>query len=256
MRGPPGNGVTPGITNGANPLANGHVNGTASVPRTRTSTPLPAPMPSTSAAASNEATHAPVYAGGVWVSRFIGGWGEAFYGDPSAGRGAQAVQTSSANEAEDDGRECVSCGWGWGHDGSAFEVISVEVVEVSSTLPFLRWSSADVEQNQAHVASGLGRRNQAQRHADVLGPPSRPASPLGNVTNVRKRRRLNVDFEQLKKVGAAESAVLADEVRMIEVRTISFGIADARKCKTGQGYVFVSIEGKLMLIFTGTNMTP
>ena len=76
------------------------------------------------------------------------------------------------------------------------------------------------------------------------------------MTNVRKRQRLNVDFDELKKAGAAESTVLADEVRMMEVRTISFGIADARKCKTGQGYVFISIEGKLMLIFTGTNMTP
>ena len=30
------------------------------------------------------------------------------------------------------------------------------------------------------------------------------------MTNVRKRRRLNVDFEELKKAGAAESTVLAD----------------------------------------------
>ena len=39
--------------------------------------------------------------------------------------------------------------------------------------------------------------------------------------------------------------MLADEVWMMEVRTISFGIADARKCKTRRGYVFMCIEGKL-----------
>ena len=66
------------------------------------------------------------------------------------------------------------------------------------------------------------------------------------MTNVRKRRRLNVDFEELKKGGGGgRVAVLADEVRMMEVRTISFGIADARKCKTRRGYVFVCIGGKL-----------
>ena len=62
---------------------------------------------------------------------------------------------------------------------------------------------------------------------------------------MRKQRRLNVDFEELKKAGAAELAVLVDEVRMMEVKTISFGIADARKCKTRRGYVFVCIGGKL-----------
>ena len=72
-----------------------------------------------------------------------------------------------------------------------------------------------------------------------------PASPLENATNVQKPRRLDVNFEELKKTGVAESVVLADEVRMMEVRTISFGIADARKCKTGRGYVFVCIRGKL-----------
>ena len=90
-----------------------------------------------------------------------------------------------------------------------------------------------MEQKQAHVAPGFGRCKQAQRllaecaqgRADVLGPPSRPASPLGNATNVQKRRRLNVDFEELKKTGVAESVVLADGVQMMEVRTISFGIA-------------------------------
>ena len=41
--------------------------------------------------------------------------------------------------------------------GSAFEVISVEAVEVSLTPPFLPWSGAEVEQKQAHVAPGFGR---------------------------------------------------------------------------------------------------
>lgn len=231
VRGPAGNSATGNLSstvsiNGTNVIVNGHVNGTASVPRTRTSTPMPSHVPSTSAV-SNEPAQ-PGYAGGIWASRFIGGWGEAFYGDPSAGRGEQAGQVSGANEAEDDGRGCVSCGWGWGHDGSAFEVISVDVVE-----------------RYAHVAPGLGRRNRAQRLAeyaqrrvDVLSLPPHPASPLGDVTNKRKRRRLNVDFEELKKAGAAESAVLADEVRMMEVRTISFGIVDPWKCKTGPGYKY------------------
>jgi len=125
VRGPAGNSSAAGI-NGTNLIVNGHVNGTTSVPRTRTSTPMPSHAPPSTSAVSNE----PGYAGGIWASRFIGGWGEAFYGDPSAGRGEQTEQVSSANEAEDDGRGCVSCGWGWGHDGSAFEVISVDVVEV------------------------------------------------------------------------------------------------------------------------------
>ena len=110
---------------------NGHVNGTASVPRTRTSTPLPPPtssVPSTSSL--NNDPQPPGYAGGVWASRFIGGWGESFYGEGTAGRGDSAGRMTSFEEAEDDGRGCVSCGWGWGHDGSAFEVISVDVVEV------------------------------------------------------------------------------------------------------------------------------
>lgn len=125
--------------------ANGHVNGTASVPRTRTSTPLPPPppppassVPSTSS--SNNDPQPPGYAGGVWASRFIGGWGESFYGEESAGRGDSASRMSSFEEAEDDGRGCVSCGWGWGHDGSAFEVISVDVVEVCSLVIFRRIS--------------------------------------------------------------------------------------------------------------------
>ena len=62
---------------------------------------------------------------------------------------------------------------------------------------------------------------------------------------MQKRRRLNVDFEELKKAGVAESAVLAEEVWMMEVRMVSFGVADARKCMTGRGYVFLCISGKL-----------
>ena len=50
--------------------------------------------------------------------------------------------------------------------GSAFEVISVDAVEVSLTLPFLPWSGAEVEQKQAHVAPGFGRCKQAQRLAE------------------------------------------------------------------------------------------
>ena len=119
--------------------ANGHVNGTASVPRTRTNTPLPPPPPTSSVpsmSSSNNDPQPPGYAGGVWASRFIGGWGESFYGEESAGRGDSAGRMSSFEEAEDDGRGCVSCGWGWGHDGSAFEVISVDVAEVCSLVTY------------------------------------------------------------------------------------------------------------------------
>ena len=50
----------------------------------------------------------------------------------------------------------------------------------------------------------------------------------------------------MKKTGVAESAMLADGVWMMEVRTVSSGIADARRCKTGRGYVFLGIvSGKL-----------
>ncbi|KAI6097667.1 hypothetical protein EDD16DRAFT_1667523 [Pisolithus croceorrhizus] len=224
VRGPAG---TDGNGNGTNGAAiNGQANGTASAPRTRTSTPLP--LVASTSDTSNELTQ-PVYAGGVWANRFIGGWGEAFYGDPSAGRGEQTGQMSSFEEAEDDGRGCVSCGWGWGHDGSAFEVISVQVVEKG-----------------AHVAPGLGRRNRAQRlaeyaqrRADVLGLPARSAFPFSDMTNTHKRRRSSVDLDEMRKVrGAAESAVLTDEVRRMEVRTILFGVADSRMCKMGSGYKY------------------
>ena len=43
-----------------------------------------------------------MYAGGIWTSCFIGGWGEALYGAPSVGWGEQVAQMSSANGTEDD----------------------------------------------------------------------------------------------------------------------------------------------------------
>ncbi|KAG9313129.1 hypothetical protein JVU11DRAFT_6579 [Chiua virens] len=208
---------------------NGHVNGTSSVPRTRTSTPLPPPassVPSTSS--SNSDPQPPGYAGGVWASRFIGGWGESFYGEESAGRGDSAGRMSSFEEAEDDGRGCVSCGWGWGHDGSAFEVISVDIVE-----------------RNAHVAPGLGIRNRAQRlaeyaqrRADILGLSPPPTPPLFDVTNAPKRKRPNVDFTEMKKAGSSEAAVIAEEARKMQALTISFGVPDAEKSKTGVGFKY------------------
>ncbi|KAH0836780.1 hypothetical protein J3R83DRAFT_8530 [Lanmaoa asiatica] len=214
-------------TNGIS--TNGHVNGTASVPRTRTSTPLPPPassVPSTSS--SNNDPQPPGYAGGVWASRFIGGWGESFYGEESAGRGDSASQMTSFEEAEDDGRGCVSCGWGWGHDGSAFEVISVDVVE-----------------QNAHVAPGLGIRNRAQRlaeyaqrRADILGLPPPPSPPLFDVTNTPKRRRPNVDFTETKKAGSSEVTAIAEEAKKMRAMTISFGVPDRGKSKTGVGFKY------------------
>lgn len=228
--------------------ANGHVNGTTSVPRTRTNTPLPPPPPPTSSvpstSSSNNDPQPPGYAGGVWASRFIGGWGESFYGEESAGRGDSAGRMSSFEEAEDDGRGCVSCGWGWGHDGSAFEVISVDVVEVCSLVTYRPWyplaNGSSLQQN-AHVAPGLGIRNRAQRlaeyaqrRADILDL----TPPLFDVTNSPKRRRLNVDFAETKKAGLSEMAAIAEEARKMQAMTISFGVPDRGKSKTGVGYVF------------------
>lgn len=231
--------------------ANGHANGTASVPRTRTNTPLPPPTSSTPSTSSlNNDPQPPGYAGGVWASRFIGGWGESFYGEESAGRGDSASQMTSFEEAEDDGRGCVSCGWGWGHDGSAFEVISVDVVEVCSLITYHRCSipltNASLQQN-AHVAPGLGIRNRAQRlaeyaqrRADIIGLPLPPSPPLFDVTNTPKRRRLNVDFTETKKAGLSEVTTIAEEARKMQAMTISFGVPDRSKSKTGIGYVFFS----------------
>ncbi|KAF8555648.1 hypothetical protein OG21DRAFT_1460672 [Imleria badia] len=211
--------------------ANGHVNGTGSVPRTRTNTPLPPPPPAfsvPSTSSSNNDPQPPGYAGGVWASRFIGGWGESFYGEESAGRGDSASRMTSFEEAEDDGRGCVSCGWGWGHDGSAFEVISVDVAE-----------------QNAHVAPGLGIRNRAQRlaeyaqrRADVLGLAPPPSPPLFDVTNTRKRRRLNVDFSEMKKAGSSEMTAIAEEAKKMQAMTISFGVPDRGKSKTGIGFKY------------------
>ncbi|KAN0088170.1 hypothetical protein V8E55_005227 [Tylopilus felleus] len=226
---------------GMNSLSvNGHVNGTASVPRTRTNTPLPPPPPTSSVPSTSSSSsdpQPPGYAGGVWASRFIGGWGESFYGEENAGRGDSASRMTSFEEAEDDGRGCVSCGWGWGHDGSAFEVISVDVVEVC----FLMFPR---DCRNAHVAPGLGIRNRAQRlaeyaqrRADILGLPPSPSPPLFDVTNAPKRRRLNVDFTEMKKAGLSEMTAIAEEARKMQAMTISFGVPDRGKCKTGIGYV-------------------
>ena len=227
---------------------NGHVNGTASVPRTRTSTPLPpqaSSVPSTSSL--NNDPQPPGYAGGVWASRFIGGWGESFYGEESAGRGDSAGRMTSFEEAEDDGRGCVSCGWGWGHDGSAFEVISVDVAEVCSLNTYHRCIPLvdALLQHNAHVAPGLGIRNRAQRlaeyaqrRADILGLSPPPSPPLFDVTNTPKRRRLNVDFTEMKKAGSSEVIATAEEAKKMQAMTISFGVPDRGKSKTGVGYDF------------------
>lgn len=97
---------------------------------------------------------------------------------------------------------------------------------------------ANFHQKKAHIAPGLGWRNRsqrlaeyAQRRADVLGIPSRPASPLSDVTNSRKRRRFNVDFEETKKAGGAELAVIMGESRKMKARTILFGIVDPNTSK-------------------------
>ena len=88
------------------------MNGTASVPRTRTNTLLPPPIPPpASSVPSTSSSHIdpqpPGYAGGVWANRFIGRWGEAFYGEENVGRGDNAGRMT---DFKDDGSECVSCG--------------------------------------------------------------------------------------------------------------------------------------------------
>jgi hypothetical protein len=135
VNGTPSNGVTPAATNGitpstsqssaSQPIVSSHANGGSGI-------------------AGATALDGMGYAGGVWASRFVGGWGEAFYGHASAGHSpananGEVRQRTFEEEAEDDGRGVVSAGWGWGHDGSALEVVDVEVVEVS-ILPFLRRS--------------------------------------------------------------------------------------------------------------------
>ncbi|KIK82561.1 hypothetical protein PAXRUDRAFT_153636 [Paxillus rubicundulus Ve08.2h10] len=232
--------------NVVNGNTNGHVNGTMSLPRTRTSTPLPAPSASSvpSMSSSTGDPQLSMYAGGVWASRFIGGWGEAFYGEAGAGRGESASRMTGFEEAEDDGRGCVSCGWGWGHDGSAFEVISVDVVEVShSRHPIQIYSVVDtLLQQKAHVAPGLGIRNRsqrlaeyAQRRVDIFGVSLAPSPPLLDVTNTRKRRKPDVDLTEVKRAGASEAALISAEARRMEVMTVSFGITDQQKSKTGIG---------------------
>ncbi|KAG1812903.1 uncharacterized protein BJ212DRAFT_438758 [Suillus subaureus] len=157
------------------------------------------------------------YTGGVWASRFVGGWGEAFYGHPSAGYGAaagDARQRSFEEEAEDDGRGVVSAGWGWGHDGSAIEVVHVEVVEKGSAR-----------------GPGLGRRNRSQRlqeyalrRADLaLSPASSPRTHLfADVTNGRKRRR--VDFDNITVNGKINTdPENLEELQKMHARTLVFG---------------------------------
>ena len=100
-----------------------------------------------------------------------------------------------------------------------------------------------VQQN-AHVAPGLGIRNRAQRlaeyaqrRADVLGLSPPPSPPLFDVTNTPKRRRLNVDFTEMKKAGSSEMTAIAEEAKKMQAMTISFGIPDRGKSNTGIGYV-------------------
>lgn len=133
--GTPSNGVTPAVSasNGITPSTS---QSSASHPP---SSSHGSGSNGTSGVAGATALDGMGYTGGVWASRFVGGWGEAFYGHPSSGYGATSVgdaasadarQRSFEEEAEDDGRGVVSAGWGWGHDGSAIEVVHVEVVEV------------------------------------------------------------------------------------------------------------------------------
>ncbi|KAG2345786.1 hypothetical protein BDR05DRAFT_88384 [Suillus weaverae] len=161
------------------------------------------------------------YAGGVWASRFVGGWGEAFYGHPSAGYDAvsgDAGQRSFEEEAEDDGRGVVSAGWGWGHDGSALEVVHVEVVEKGSAR-----------------GPGLGRRNRSQRlqeyasrRAALALSPATSASPpprthlFADVTNGRKRRRVAFDNITVNGKPNADPENL-EELQKMHARTLVFG---------------------------------
>ncbi|KAG1795085.1 uncharacterized protein HD556DRAFT_1365957 [Suillus plorans] len=180
------------------------------------------------------------YAGGVWASRFVGGWGEAFYGHPSAGYCAASVndatsgdsrQRSFEEEAEDDGRGVVSAGWGWGHDGSAIEVVHVEVVEKGSAR-----------------GPGLGRRNRSQRlqeyasrRAALALAPATSASPppcthlFADVTNGRKRRWFtldNIDVNEKIKVDPEN----LEELQKMHARTLVFGDSG-----TGAGFKYTPI---------------
>ncbi|OAX40146.1 hypothetical protein K503DRAFT_688074 [Rhizopogon vinicolor AM-OR11-026] len=77
--GAPSNGVTPAATNGITP----------STSQSSASQPTVSSHASGSNGGSGIAGATALdgmgYAGGVWASRFVGGWWEAFYGHPSAG---------------------------------------------------------------------------------------------------------------------------------------------------------------------------
>ncbi|KAG2137590.1 uncharacterized protein EDB93DRAFT_1210740 [Suillus bovinus] len=214
--GTPSNGVTPAVSasNGITPSTS---QSSASQPGSN----------GTRGVAGATALDGMGYAGGVWASRFVGGWGEAFYGHPSAGYCAASVtdtasgdarQRSFEEEAEDDGRGVVSAGWGWGHDGSAIEVVHVEVVEKGSAR-----------------GPGLGRRNRSQRlqeyasrRAALALAPVTSASPpprthlFADVTNGRKRHRLafdNIDVNGKTKVDPEN----LEELQKMHARTLMFG---------------------------------
>ena len=69
------------------------------------------------------------------------------------------------------------------------------------------------------------------------------------MTNTPKRRRLNIDFMEMKKAGSSELTVIAEEARKMQAMTISFGVPDRGKSKTGVGYVFVFTAP--LLLFAG-----
>lgn len=69
----------------------------------------------------NKITKLPVVRKEEIVGRFIGGWGEKCFIREFEGE---------TDDEDNDGRGLVSAGWGSGHDGSAIEVVNVELVEV------------------------------------------------------------------------------------------------------------------------------
>ncbi|KAH7906281.1 hypothetical protein BJ138DRAFT_1117723, partial [Hygrophoropsis aurantiaca] len=262
----------------------------------------------------------------IWASRFVGGWGEAFYGHPSASRdgrgGVDAVglgvdlfgvgggvdigglssmngnvggmnvggggggdslpggddETANPNivpptahpslvppavhpgtgpgtpnpgiglgsvglglgmgsieEAEDDGRGVVSAGWGWGHDGSAFEVVRVEVVEKTASHTCLRTRAQRLAEYAERRAAVLGTSLPTTSTTAI--PSSASSSPLLDVTNGRKRRRVDpagFDLGPSLKLGLklpfGGSALPCDppftlpcETQWMQARTVVFG---------------------------------
>ncbi|KAG1737193.1 hypothetical protein EDB19DRAFT_996919 [Suillus lakei] len=220
--GTPSNGITPAVSapNGITPSTS---QSSASQP---TVSSHGSGSNGTSGVAGATALDGMGYAGGVWASRFVGGWGEAFYGRLSAGYGPASVndaaggqiQRSFEEEAEDDGRGVVSAGWGWGHDGSAIEVVDVEVVEKGTAR-----------------GPGLGRRNRSQRlqeyatrRAALALSPASSASPpprthlFADVTNGRKRRRFTFDDINVNGKTNADPENL-EELQKMHARTLVFG---------------------------------